>query len=516
MILAANIIAIFLQSLCIRLGSVTGLNLAENIKLHCPPWLNYVLWFFAEAAIIATDIAEVIGTAIALRLLLKIPLVGGCAISIADVLIILVFYRPNGSMRGLRVFEFFVMALVLGVVICFCIMLSHIDVPDLGTLFLGYVPSHTLVESQGLYQACGILGATVMPHGLYLGSGIVQPRLREWDEKYGYATPYVEPLIDQSVTRPKLRAFRSIVTRRRKPNGDSEKNAFEPDKARSREASSTTATPNGDAIDEMTTTHPPPTNNEDSQPYRPTLAAIKACLPISTLELSISLFTFALFVNSAILIVAGASLYDPTSTSPASDATLFTIHTLLSHTLAPITGTLFALALLLSGTSAGIVCTIAGQQISTAQLRLRLKPWVMRLLTRSISIVPSIIVAGAVGEKGVSRALMGSQVALSVILPICAAPVVWFTFDPRRRYMTVSPDRVEPVESVGGGGGSKKGGEQEVTSTEAEEGHATTTAPTKEVNLRNHWVVSLFAVVIWLLVVVMNGALIVLAAMGKS
>ncbi|KAL9054382.1 MAG: hypothetical protein Q9162_004184 [Coniocarpon cinnabarinum] len=149
MILVSNIIAIFLQSLCIKLGSVTGLNLAENIKLHCPPWLNYILWFFAEAAIVATDIAEVLGTAIALNLLIKVPLVGGCAISIVDVLIILIFYRPAGGVKGLRWFEIFLMFLILGVVICFCIELSLIHEDDIGEIFRGFVPSHALIESQG-------------------------------------------------------------------------------------------------------------------------------------------------------------------------------------------------------------------------------------------------------------------------------------------------------------------------------------------------------------------------------
>ena len=143
----SNIFAIFLQALCIKLGSVTGMNLAENMKAHLPPWLNYVLYVMAESAIIATDIAEVIGTAIALNLLLHIPLVAGCAISIVDVLIILVFYRPQGTMRALRAFEFFVIVLVLGVVICFCYELSKIK-GNVGDVFRGYLPSSTLIKPQ--------------------------------------------------------------------------------------------------------------------------------------------------------------------------------------------------------------------------------------------------------------------------------------------------------------------------------------------------------------------------------
>lgn len=150
MILVSNIFAIFLQSLCIKLGTVTGLNLAENCKAHLPRWLNYVLYFFAEAAIIATDIAEVIGTAIALNVLLKVPLVAGCAISIFDVLIILFFYNPSGmSMRALRIFEACVALLVLGVVVCFCFQLSLIKDTTIGEVFKGYLPSSALIKSKG-------------------------------------------------------------------------------------------------------------------------------------------------------------------------------------------------------------------------------------------------------------------------------------------------------------------------------------------------------------------------------
>jgi len=150
MILVSNLFAIFLQALCIKLGTVTGMDLAQNCKAHLPRWLNLVLYFFAESAIIATDISEVIGTAIALNVLLKIPLVAGCAISIVDVLIILIFYNPSGgSMRGLRLFETGVALLVLGVVVCFCFQLSLIKDTSVGEIFKGYLPSSALVESKG-------------------------------------------------------------------------------------------------------------------------------------------------------------------------------------------------------------------------------------------------------------------------------------------------------------------------------------------------------------------------------
>jgi len=178
----SNIFAIFLQSLCVKLGTVTGLNLPEHCKAHLPKWLNIVLYLFAEAAIIATDIAEVwepslrafqtysvltsliyaqvIGSAIALNLLFQIPLVAGCALTLADVLIILLFYNPSGSMGRLRAFEFFVVALVLSVVICFGIQLSLIRDTSVGEVLKGYLPSSVIVESQGYvtspFSACSI------------------------------------------------------------------------------------------------------------------------------------------------------------------------------------------------------------------------------------------------------------------------------------------------------------------------------------------------------------------------
>merc|ERR1712093_142059 len=411
-ILMSNLFAIFLQSLCIKLGTVTGLNLAEHCRAHLPRWLNYSLYFLAESAIIATDIAEVIGSAIALNILIKVPLVAGCALTLVDVLIILIFYNPAGSMRRLRCFEFFVMALVLGVVICFCIQLSYIEGVSVGEVFKGYIPSSSIVQAQGLYLSCGILGATVMPHSLYLGSGVVQARLREFDVKSGHL-----PVLSSNSSSSSLNSVK----------------------------------------------------------YRPSLPAIHNCLGYSIVELGIALFTFALFVNSAILITAGASL---SNNSSAQDADLFGIHDLLSSTIAPVAGTIFALALLLSGTSAGIVATIAGQMVSEGALNWKLAPWLRRLLTRSISITPSIIIAAAVGRDGLSAALNGTQIALSVILPFVSAPLIYFTC--RNKYMTVSTDD----------GGSVK--------------------------MRNHWITTVFAVLIWLIIVVMNVSLLVLVGLGKA
>ncbi|UKZ76633.1 hypothetical protein TrVFT333_004340 [Trichoderma virens FT-333] len=398
-VLLSNLFAILLQSLAIQLGTVTGLDLASACRAYLPRWLNYFLYALAEVAIIATDIAEVIGTAIALNLLIpKLPLVAGCALSILDVMAILIFYRPDGSMKGLRIFEFFVLLL-----------------------------------SDGLYQACGILGATVMPHSLYLGSGIVKPRLKDYDEKHGLMPQ--EPV------------------------------------------SAASSTMDG---------------SYDKVFYIPSLAAIKHCLKYSITELALSLFTFALFVNSAILIVAGASLY---GNPDALTADIFGIHQLLSSSISSGAGTIFALALLLSGVSAGIVCTIAGQMVSEGALRWKIKPWLRRLITRSISITPSIIIAGAVGRKGLDSALNASQVVLSTVLPFVTFPLIYFTA--RSRYMMVQPGRAR----------------LQVESREGEDGHPIGEPAT---DMSNGWVLIILSALVWLLIAVMNVANLVLLGLGNS
>ncbi|KAH6883521.1 transporter smf2 [Thelonectria olida] len=439
-VLLANVFAIFLQSLAIKLGTVSGLNLAEACRAFLPRWLNYILYFFAEVAIIATDIAEVIGFAIALNLLIpQVPLVAGCAISIADVMVILLFYRPEKSMKGLRLFEYFIMCLVLGVVVCFCIQLSLIKDTPIGQVFKGYLPSGAIVEQEGLYQACGILGATVMPHSLYLGSGIVQPRLRDYDTRRGLLPR--EPMSGASST--------------------------------------------NDGVDKAY--------------YIPSLAAIRHSLKVSILELAIALFTFALFVNSAILIVAGASLYN---NPEALEADIFSIHNLLSASISPAAGTIFALTLLLSGVSAGIVCTIAGQMVSEGALNWKLRPWVRRLVTRSISITPSIIIAGAVGRPGLNAALNGSQVALSIVLPFVTAPLIYFTC--RDKYMTVQPGMGRFHVDVNRAGVAFFG--RSVMATRGEGDGA--------VKMGNSWYTAIIAVLVWLIIAVMNVANLVL--LGKD
>lgn len=369
---------------------------------------------------------------------------------------------------------------------------------------------HTLTINS-IYQACGILGATVMPHSLYLGSATIQSRLLQYDQSHGLA--------------PKS----AVVS-------------FEP--AAKKTASSITS------------------DEEPSTPislglYLPSLRAIRHGMKMSIVELTISLLTFALFVNSAILIIAGASLYFPPG-SAASDnavnASLFGIYDLLSQSTGPAAAKLFAAALLLSGISAGIVCTIAGQIISEGQVRWRIKPWQRRLLTRSIAITPAIIIAGAIGKQGISTALEASQVVLCFCLPVVSAPLIWFTAKAKYQRVQVlgSGERLPPTEqlplellsSIGNedygdeihastatdvrpAGGRRrstlvsgqpepKTGSSEATAviarvgtTDESDAQSTTT-----VHFHNHWAVTAVSLLIWVVILAMNIAAVVMLGLG--
>lgn len=185
-IMLANIFAVILQCLAIKLGTVTGLDLAENCRRYLPNWLNILNYVLAETAVIFTDLAEVVGTAIALNILFNIPLKFGVLITILDVLAIVFAYNPDGSMRHIRKFEMFVSSLVVLTFICFVILVNKVEVNSKLELLKSFLPSKVLFrEKSAVYLGLGIIGATVMPHSLYLGSNLVKPRLKEFDLKSG-------------------------------------------------------------------------------------------------------------------------------------------------------------------------------------------------------------------------------------------------------------------------------------------------------------------------------------------
>ncbi|SCU86950.1 LAME_0D08218g1_1 [Lachancea meyersii CBS 8951] len=357
-VLVANILAAFWQCLCAKLGAVTGLDLAQNCRRHLPHNLNLVLYILAEVAIIATDLAEVVGTAISLNILFNVPLPLGVILTVVDVLVVLMAYRPNGSLRLIRWFEIFVSLLVVGTVVCFSVELFSVSIENVGDVFHGFLPSKAVVEGDGIYLSLAILGATVMPHSLYLGSGVVQPRLRDYDITNGHYKPSESDM----------------------------------------------------------------DNNHDN--YKPSYDAISDTLSYTIAELLVSLFTVALFVNCSILIVAGATLY---GTTQDSSADLFSIYELLCKSLSKAAGTIFVLALLFSGQSAGIVCTLSGQMVSEGFLNWTIAPALRRALTRAVAITPCLILVLVAGRRGLSGALNASQVVLSLLLPFVSAPLLYFT-----------------------------------------------------------------------------------------
>lgn len=427
-VLLSNFMAVVLQLLCIKLGTVTGYDLARCCRENLPKRLNYVLWFLAECAIVATDVAEVIGSAIALNILLKIPLPAGVAITIVDVLVVLAAYRLDTPLaKFVRFFEYAVGVFVLGVVVCFCVELAYLPRGSMpgGQVMRGYVPSKEMFQDGGLTVATSIIGSTVMIHLLFLGLGLVQPRLREYDLTKGLLKHTLDLLHEKGE----------------------------------------------DVLQYI------------YEEYRPLLAAIKYCYKFSVIELAVTLCTFALFVNSAILIVAGATLY---GTPQAVNASLYTIHDLLLLTLAPVVGTIFMLALLFLGQLAGIVCTIAGQMVSEGHLRWTVRPWVRRLVTRCIAIVPCLIITLCIGKLALNAALNVSQVVISILLPPLTAPLIYFTCN--KRIM-----RVEVAQEV------------ETDEKSVQLFHTAHTTTEKEYHyMHNSWFTTVVVVAIWVLISALN------------
>ena len=335
-IMLSNLMAILLQSLAVKLGVVTGRDLAQACLDHYSKPVSFCVWLGCEIAIAACDLAEVIGTAIALQLLFHIPLLIGVCITALDVLIIL--FLQN---RGFRYIEALVITLIG--VIAFCFTLEIIfSRPEFAGIAHGFfVPSMDILRDPGmLYIAIGILGATVMPHNLYLHSSLVQTRNYE-----------------------------------RTPEGKRD--------------------------------------------------AIK----FSNIDTAVAL-TLALFVNAAILIVSAATFYRSGHSEVAEIGDAFKLLTPLLG----VTGasTLFALALLASGQNSTLTGTLAGQIVMEGFLNLRLKPWLRRLITRLVAIVPAIIVTAWYGSRGTAQLLILSQVILSMQLSFAVFPLVLFTSDARK------------------------------------------------------------------------------------
>lgn len=339
-ILISNLMAMLLQHLCVKLGVATGRDLAQACRDHYPEPVVWFLWLLCEAAIAACDLAEVVGSAIALQLLFGIPLIWGCLITCVDVLAVLFLQR-----RGFRYLEVIVVSLILIIGTCFAAELLF-SKPSLAGVLLGLVPAPAiLMDQQMLFISIGILGATVMPHNLYLHSSIVQTR------------------------------------------------AFERTPAGKREA-----------------------------------------IRFATLDSSVALL-FALFINAAILILAAAAFHGKAEVVEIQDA-----YRLLSPALGVgLASTLFAVALLASGQNATLTGTLAGQIVMEGFLNFRLTPWLRRLVTRLIAIVPAVLVIGFYGESKTTELLVASQVVLSMQLGFAVWPLMRFTGERAKMGEFVNP-----------------------------------------------------------------------------
>jgi manganese transport protein len=340
-ILISNLMAILLQSLCAKLGIVTGRDLAQACRDHYSKPVAIILWLLCEVAICACDLAEVIGSAIALNLLFKIPLVWGVCITALDVLAVM--YLQN---KGFRYIEALVVTLILTIGACFLAEIIF-SKPNVAAVVGGFLPKFEVIQNpKMLYVAIGILGATVMPHNLYLHSSIVQTRKYE-----------------------------------QTPEGKRE--------------------------------------------------AIK----FATLDSTVALM-FALFINAAILIVSAASFHGiGEKVEEIQDA-----YKLLSPVLGvTVASTLFAVALLASGQNSTLTGTLAGQIVMEGFLNIRLRPWLRRLITRLIAIIPAVIVTAISGEQGTTDLLVLSQVVLSLQLSFAVIPLVMFTSNRQKMGEFVNP-----------------------------------------------------------------------------
>ncbi|PYP71381.1 MAG: divalent metal cation transporter [Gemmatimonadetes bacterium] len=331
-ILISNLTAILLQGLASKLGIVTGRDLAQACRDHFSRPTTLFLWVVCELAIAACDLAEVIGSAIGLNLLFGIPLTWGITITALDVLLVLFLQH-----QGFRLLEALVVALIATIAGCFLFEII-ISQPELGRVVKGFVPAPSILSHPDrLYIAIGILGATVMPHNLYLHSSVVQTRRYD-------------------------------------------------------------LTPAGKRV------------------------AVKYAFLDSTIALS-----FALFINAAILIVAAATFYSNGRTDVAEIQDAYKL-------LTPLLGVsgasaVFALALLASGQNSTITGTLAGQIVMEGFLNIRIRPWLRRLITRLIAIVPAALTAIFFGESGTAKLLILSQVILSLQLSFAVFPLVQFTSD---------------------------------------------------------------------------------------
>jgi manganese transport protein len=341
-IMISNLMAMLLQHLSIKLGIATGRDLAQSCRDHYSVPTVWLLWILCEIAIAACDLAEVVGSAIALQLLFGIPLVWGCVITAADVLAVL--YLQS---KGFRYIEALVIMLIATIGGCFTAELFWAK-PGIAGIMLGLVPDpHILINPDMLYVSIGIIGATVMPHNLYLHSSIVQTRK-----------------------------------------------------------------------------------------YEQTAGGKREAIKFATIDSTVALM-FALFINGAILVLAAAAFHWSGHRDVASIQDAYKL-------LSPMMGAgaasiLFAVALLASGQNSTLTGTLAGQIVMEGFINIRLRPWLRRLLTRALAIIPAVGIIGFFGESKTTQLLVASQVVLSMQLGFAIWPLMCFTGEKNKMGEFVNP-----------------------------------------------------------------------------
>src|SRR5438876_8632819 len=345
-IMLSNLMAILLQALAARLGIASGRDLAQACRDSYSRPTTIVLWVLCEIAIAACDLAEVIGAAIALNLLFGLPLAWGVSLTALDVIIVLFLQH-----RGFRYVEALVVGLIVAIAGSFAVEI-WLSRPDLTAVAYGFIPRAEILRNQEmLYIAIGILGATVMPHNLYLHSSIVQTR------KYG-----------------------------------------------------------------------------------DTLESKREAIRFASIDSAVALMS-ALFINAAILIMAAAVFHGSGHEDVGEIGDAYQLLSpLLGTTLA---SALFAIALLCSGQNATLTGTLAGQIVMEGFINIRLRPWLRRLITRLIAIVPAVVVIAMYGDRGTGPLIILSQVVLSLQLPFAVFPLITFTSDPGKMGPFVNPSWVK-------------------------------------------------------------------------
>ncbi|MET1057639.1 MAG: Nramp family divalent metal transporter [Pedobacter sp.] len=327
-LLMSNLIALLLQSLSARLGIVRGLDLAQASRNAYPKWANIPLFALAQTAIVACDLAEIIGMAIGLNLLFGLPLIWGISITIFDTVLLLFLMN-----KGMRKMEIFIVSMVFIVGFSFLVEMFIVE-PSVKEIIGGLQPS--ILSGQALYIAIGIIGATVMPHNLYLHSSLVQTRKFERDQK-----------------------------------------------------------------------------------------GIKEAIKFNFIDTAVAL-NLAFFVNAAILILAAAAFF---KNGHHEVAEIQDAYKLLGHIFGGVAPTLFALALIAAGQSSTVTGTLAGQIIMEGHINLRIQPWLRRLITRLLAIIPAFFTILYFGDDALSGLLILSQVVLSLQLGFAVIPLIHFTSD---------------------------------------------------------------------------------------